>query len=522
MWLNLLVMVFALSVILVRRRYSYWKRIGVPFIQPRFPLGSIGSIGTRIHSSQLLAQFYQQLKGSHPFAGIFYFLQPVALALDLEFVKNVMVRDFQYFHDRGLYYNEKDDPLSSHLFNIEGTKWTTLRRKLVPTFSSGKLKMMCPTVVSVADRFKMCIEKSIAKEEAIEMRELLARFTTDVIGSCAFGIECNSLENPDDKFRKMGEKVFDVSPFAILAFFFLSTFKDLARKCRISITDSEVAAFFSTIVQKTITYREKNNVQRNDFMNLLMQMMKKNKEDESEENSVTLTLDEVVAQSYVFFLGGFETSRTTMSYCLYELSLNQEVQNRARKCIQSAVAKHDGLNYEALMDMPYLEQCINESLRKYPPISNALRSTTKDYAVPGTEVILKKGTDVIVPIYAIHHDPEYYPDPELFDPDRFSADQCAKRKPFTFMPFGEGPRMCVASRFGMMETKIGLAAMLMSFRFSKCEKSIVPLKISPNHLMLTPAGGLWLKVEQLESDETEMGFSKLISDERVNRLGYSM
>lgn len=82
--------------------------------------------------------------------------------------------------------------------------------------------------------------------------------------------------------------------------------------------------------------------------------------------------------------------------------------------------------------------------------------------------------------------------------------------------------MCVASRFGMMETKIGLAAMLMSFRFSKCEKSIVPLKISPNHLMLTPAGGLWLKVEQLESDETEMGFSKLISDERVNRLGYSM
>ncbi|XP_065092339.1 probable cytochrome P450 6a13 [Ochlerotatus camptorhynchus] len=510
MWLILLLTTIILAVYLVRRRYSYWKRAGVPYIKGRFPLGSVGNIGTRIHSSQLLAQFYQKLKGSHPFAGIFYFLQPVALALDLEFVKNVLVRDFQSFHDRGLYYNEQDDPLSSHLFNIEGTKWTTLRRKLVPTFSSGKLKMMCPTVVSVADRFKACIEKCIAKQEDIEMRELLARFTTDVIGSCAFGIECNSLENPEDEFRKMGEKVFNVSPFAILAFFFLSTFKDFARRCRITITDSEVATFFSTIVQKTISYREKNNVQRNDFMNLLMQLMKKGDLDGSEENAVKLTLDEVVAQSYVFFLGGFETSRTTMSYCLYELSLNEKAQCLARDCIRSAVAKHGGLNYESLMDMPYLEQCINESLRKYPPISNALRSTTKDYIVPGSGVTLKRGTDVIVPIYAIHHDPEYYPDPEQFDPDRFSPAECAKRKPFTFMPFGEGPRMCVASRFGMMETKIGLAAMLMGFKFSKCSKSSFPLKISPNHLMLTPAGGLWLKVEQLEEEVTMLGFSDSI------------
>lgn len=90
------------------------------------------------------------------------------------------------------------------------------------------------------------------------------------------------------------------------------------------------------------------------------------------------------------------------------------------------------------------------------------------------------------------------------------------------MPFGEGPRMCVASRFGMMETKIGLAAMLMSFRFSKCDKSSVPLKISPNHLMLTPAGGLWLKVEQLDGGTSEIGFSKAISEERANREEHSM
>lgn len=106
--------------------------------------------------------------------------------------------------------------------------------------------------------------------------------------------------------------------------------------------------------------------------------------------------------------------------------------------------------------------------------------------------------NVMIPVYAIHHDPEYWPDPEQFNPDRFTPEETAKRRPFTFMPFGEGPRICIAARFGILETKIGLATLLQNFRFSRCSKSVVPLVISPRHAVLTPEGGLWLKVEKLE------------------------
>lgn len=497
MWIYLFITVITLLILLVRRKYSFWERHGVPYIKPLFPFGNIRPAGKRVHSSQLMTRFYREMKGKHPFCGIYFFTNPVALALDLDMIKDVLVRDFQHFHDRGMYYNEKDDPISGHLFNIEGSQWTSLRKKLLPTFSSGKLKMMCPTIITVAERFRECMEKCSTEDPEVEMKDLLARFTTDVIGTCAFGIDCNSLADPEVEFRKMGNKMFEIPALRIFKFFFISTFKNLARKLHVKSVPEDVSAFFFKVVRETIAYREKSHVQRNDFMNLLMQLKEKGELEGSEEKVGTLSLNEVVAQAFVFFLGGFETSSTTMSYCLYELSLNVDIQERARESIQLAVAKHGGFNYDAVMDMHYLEQCINESLRKYPPGANLVRCVTKDYQVRNSKLVFKKGMSIMVPVYAIHHDAEFYPDPERYDPDRFSPEEVARRIPFTFMPFGEGPRICIAARFGMMESKIGLAALLMNFKFSRSSKTVVPLVISPRHAVLTPAGGLWLKVEKL-------------------------
>lgn len=133
------------------------------------------------------------MKGSGLFCGMYFFHVPVALALDLEFVKNVLIKDFSHFHDRGIYYNEKDDPLSAHLFAIDGKKWRNLRAKLTATFTAGKMKFMYPTVVATANEFKLTLDEMLLNNESldIEMKDLLARFATDVIGECAFGIECN-------------------------------------------------------------------------------------------------------------------------------------------------------------------------------------------------------------------------------------------------------------------------------------------------------------------------------------------
>lgn len=112
-------------------------------------------------------------------------------------------------------------------------------------------------------------------------------------------------------------------------------------------------------------------------------------------------------------------------------------------------------------------------------------------------VVLKEGFRVMIPTYGIHHDPEYYPNPDEFDPDRFTDEEVANRNPFTFLPFGEGPRNCIGLRFGLIQAKIGLATLLSNFTFTTCEKSLVPIQFSPTTFVLTSIGGLWLKVNRL-------------------------
>lgn len=121
---------------------------------------------------------------------------------------------------------------------------------------------------------------------------------------------------------------------------------------------------------------------------------------------------------------------------------------------------------------------------------------TASYKVPGTNVVLPKDSLVMIPAYAIQRDPEYYPNPNRFDPERFSANEIKKRDPCMFLPFGEGPRICVGIRFGMMQARIGLAILMQHFRFTPCGKT--RMVFSTNDIVLTTDSGLWLKVEPVE------------------------
>lgn len=112
-------------------------------------------------------------------------------------------------------------------------------------------------------------------------------------------------------------------------------------------------------------------------------------------------------------------------------------------------------------------------------------------------MVIPKGMKVHIPAFAIHRDEQHYPNPDVFDPDRFRPEEVVNRHICAFLPFGEGPRICIGLRFGMMQSRVGLATILSKFKFSVCPKTVIPLEYSVASIVLQPKGGLWLKVEPL-------------------------
>lgn len=126
-----------------------------------------------------------------------------------------------------------------------------------------------------------------------------------------------------------------------------------------------------------------------------------------------------------------------------------------------------------------------------------IRKVEKDYKIPGSEIVLEKGLGICIPMVGIHHDPEIYPNPDKFDPERFTKENIAARHPFAWIPFGEGPRNCVGLRFGLIQSKIGLIQLLRNFKFSPSANTPEKVKFSPNSNVASPLGGLHLKIEEL-------------------------
>lgn len=255
--------------------------------------------------------------------------------------------------------NERDDPLSAHLFSIEGEQWKRLRAKLSPTFTSGKMKMMHSTILEVAAKFKdHMLELTGGKVTQVEFKELLSQFTTDVIGSVAFGVECNSMKNPNSEFRRVGRKVFESSLTVVIRDFFTTLFPKASRLLRIRILDADVTNFFMKLLNDTVKHRKVNNVQRNDFLSLLIQIMDTGKLEGESSELGKMTFNELAAQVFVFFVAGFETSSSTMTFALYELALNPELQEKARRELHDALERHGDLIYDAAMELRYIDQII--------------------------------------------------------------------------------------------------------------------------------------------------------------------
>lgn len=186
--------------------FGHWKRRNIPFMEPSFPLGNFGdTICQRTSIGELIENVYNT--SSEKIVGIFALTRPILVVRDPELVRAIFIKDFAHFTDRGVYIDEKVDPLSGHLFALSGDKWKNLRTKLSPVFTSGKLKASFESLVGCGKSLQKFVKGASDRNEVIEVREISARFSTDVIASVAFGVDINCTEEPDTPFRYYGRKV---------------------------------------------------------------------------------------------------------------------------------------------------------------------------------------------------------------------------------------------------------------------------------------------------------------------------
>uniref|UniRef100_A0A914QBN5 Cytochrome P450 n=1 Tax=Panagrolaimus davidi TaxID=227884 RepID=A0A914QBN5_9BILA len=197
----------------------------------------------------------------------------------------------------------------------------------------------------------------------------------------------------------------------------------------------------------------------------------------------TLTKMEILAQLLFFLVAGYETTATTLHFITYLLAQHPEIQDKIRDEVNKVfVNEEDGIKYEDISTFEYMNAVIDETLRIFPPATRLNRLCQKETIIDGIK--FSKGTSFTASIYAIHHDPEIYENPEEFIPERFLSDEKCSRHPMAFLPFGAGPRNCLGRRFAEYEIRVTLAWIIKKFKFLPAnEKFSWPLE-------LDSAGGL--------------------------------
>ncbi|KMQ88919.1 cytochrome p450 9e2-like protein [Lasius niger] len=487
----------------VHHSYFYWRRKGVPC--PPVSLRSIIT-GWKVFLRRLsLAEFSLFIYNYFPDAKYYGTVDmgtPVVFLRDPELIKDVLVKEFEHFHDHRGGLDERLDPLfGKNIFALRGDRWREMRNTLSPSFTASKMKIMFDLISKCSSEFVNYLVDHPELCGAVETKQIFRRYTTDVIATAAFGISVNSMKDQNNEFYMRGIE-FSKSFSGVLAMFKLMFKFAYPRFAKLlgmkGLVPPSTSEFFKRIVAETIRTRDEQGIVRPDMIHLLMQAR-----DKDGPSNHKMTLDDIVSQAFIFFLAGFETSSILMCFVAHELAVNPDIQNRLREEVQQHLAEGE-ISYESLSKMTYMDMVISETLRKYPPAIFTDRLCTKSYELPPSQpgyksVTVESNNIMMISIYALHHDPKYYPNPDKFDPERFSEENKDNIVPYTYLPFGHGPRKCIGNRFALMETKILVTHLLQKFILKRTEKTVEPVVFDKKEFNLQPEGGFWIGLEKRET-----------------------
>jgi len=456
--LLLLGVVVFLLVVFLRRNYGSLENCGFPVIPPTLFCGSGPFLFHNINMIKLDQDRFESYGTTY---GAYMLSTPWVYTSDPKIIKQITVKDFDSFRSRPFVFpNQKYRSLDT----AEGEEWVQLRKGLSPIFTSGKIKGMMRHVDGVVDNMLNHLDQRVKEDPVVDMKPVFQYLTMDVISKCAFGVDLNcftELNNP--MLKNSMESVVDFMAHNLKSSLLLNLmFGMLGIENYLDLTPATRENLWN-ITRRIQEKRAKENRVHGDFIDTLAELTKR-------EEGAAVTADQWTSQGIIFLLAGFETSATTLGSLAYYLVSNTDVYQTLMDEVDKKLEEFKGeVNHETITEMHYLDACLKETLRMLPPVTRNDRMCYKDWTF--NNITIKKGTRIGIPTYIVHHNPDFWPEPELFKPERFLKENAGNIVPCSYLPFGSGPRACIGERFAMIEMKITMVRLLQKFHIEKHEKT---------------------------------------------------
>lgn len=478
LWMYIMV---ALLGLLLYSLSHYFKIVILALKMPGPPVVPLIGNCLMIKERDLL---YEQAAKSYitygPIARIWIMLYPVFVVLEPHDLQTVL--SSKKHTDKIFFYKLLHNFLGNGLITSSGEKWSLHRKLLQPSFHLSVLEKFCETFTDSAQNFTERLSRS---PKTINITQYVNDCVLDILNEAVLGIPVlrKSVDKIEESPFRQGKVVVPyrvTRPWLLLDFIYKMT--------ETAASELNQKHKLVNFTRKVIDQRRrmKLNGEPIDRKCLLDHMI------ELSENYKHFNEDDIVNEACTFMLAGQDSVGAGIAFCLFLLAQNPDDQQKCFNEIHEIFGDEDRRpTMNDLREMRYTEQCIKETLRLYPSVPLLARKITEDIEV--SKYKIPAGSEIFIVPYATHRIPHIYPDPERFDPTRFSSENVEKRHPYAFIPFSAGPRNCIGHKFAILEMKIVISKMLRQFK-------LLPVpgrtKIEPSFRITVRArGGLWIKLE---------------------------
>lgn len=384
------------------------------------------------------------------------------------------------------FYRLMHNFLGNGLITSSGEKWSTHRKLIQPTFHLSILEKFIGTFVSATEASFSMLDPS---QSEINIVKFVNNCVINILNEAVLGVPTkrNDSNNIEESPFRQGKVVV---PYRVTHPWLL--FDVVYRMTKTASEEINQKKNLDKFTRKMIQQRRElllsgADIQRKCLLDYMIEIS---------ESCPDFTEDDIVNEACTFMLAGQDSVGAAVAFCVFTLAQMPEIQKKCFEELESIFGDDNRApTMNDLREMKYLEMCIKETLRLYPSVPLFARKISEDIRIG--KHTLPAGCNVFIMPYSTHRLPHIYPDPEKFDPERFTSENCEKRHPYAYLPFSAGARNCIGHRFAILEMKTVISKLLRTY-----ELLPVPGRTqfqATFRITLRASGGLWIRLQQRES-----------------------